>query len=320
MGIYAIGKSGPKEYAKKTVGKEKHIEDFLEKNIRVLDPGIFVIGRQVRTDGNNSIDLMGMDREGNTVIIELKRDMTARQVISQALDYAVWVEGADYDTLNNIAKKSHLGKNSDLYGLFQSKFGSVPEPWNDNQKIYIVAERIDEKTGEIALYLRRREVDIRCAELNFYEGAGEDIVNVNFVVGDPSDTIDVMGEKTILTWDDVIKNATDENRSAVSDLITAVQTKLKPLTNPRGKFYHMKVSGKEKKNKFATIACQKKSAYVIFRVDPDTFEHDENPEILPGYKWFFPEGEAKRQISITKSNVELILQCLEHAHAVVSRL
>ena len=108
MVIYEISDSGKKEYVRKTVGKEKHIEDFLEKHVTVLDKGIFVIGRQVRADGKNSIDLIGMDGEGNTVIIELKRGMTAREVISQILNYAVWAESIGYDDLNAIAKeKTH---------------------------------------------------------------------------------------------------------------------------------------------------------------------------------------------------------------------
>lgn len=319
MGIYVIGESGPKEYAKKTVDKEKHIEDFLEKNVKVLDPNIFVIGRQVRTEGNNSIDLMGMDRDGNAVIIEIKRGRTARQVVSQALDYAVWAEGADYDVLNDIAKKSHLGKKDDLYGLFQSKFRAVPEPWNANQKIYIVAEQIDEKTLEVASYLRRRSVDIKCVEFNFYGDAGNEIVHVNFVVGDPSDMIDETGEKDAPAWEDMLGNADDANRSLVSDLIRAVKDRLKPYAGPQSKYYYMRVAKKDKKNLFGAIVCNKKSAYVSFRVDPDTFEHDENTEIRSGYRWFFTK-ETERRISLTKSNFELVLQCLAHSHNVTSKL
>ena len=262
---------------------------------------------------------MGMDKEGNAVIIELKRRITTRQVISQTLDYAVWVEGADYDMLNNIAKKSHLGEHDDLYGLFQSKFKSVPEPWNDNQKIYIVAERIDEKTGEMASYLRRRSIDIKCVELNFYGDNGNKIVHVDFVVGDPSDTMDEMGEKATTTWEDAFGRSDDANRSIVSDLISAVEDRLKPLAGPQSKYYYMRVAGKDKKNLFGTIVCNKKSAYVSFRVDPDTFEYDENAEIRSGYRWFFSK-ETERRISLTKPNFKLVLQCLDHSHGVTSRL
>ena len=70
MGIYVISKTGTEEYARKTVEKEKHIEDFLEKHATVLGADVFVIGRQVQTGDKNAIDLMGMDESGNTVIIE----------------------------------------------------------------------------------------------------------------------------------------------------------------------------------------------------------------------------------------------------------
>lgn len=319
MGIFVIDKTGTKEYARKAVEKEKHIEDFLEKHVKVLDPGVFVIGRQVQAGGKNSIDLMGVDRDGNAVIIELKRGMSPREVISQALDYAVWAARAGYDELNGIAKKEHLGKYDDLHCLFQSKFNSVPEPWNDNQKIYIVAERIDEKTKEIARYLRVHGVDIKCVELNFYGGAGKEIVNANFVVGDPSDTIDEMGEKAAQTWEDVFDNADEDNRSTVSDLISAAENRLKLRAGPQSRFYYMRVSGKARKSLFGAIVCQKKSAYLSFRVDPDTFQHDDSPEIRSGYRWFFTK-DTERRISLTRANFDLILRCLEHAHNVTSKL
>ena len=309
-----IDKTGIKEYTRKTVRKETYIEDFLEKHVAVLDPNILVIGRQVRTDNNKLIDLMGIDSEGNAVVIELKRGMTARDAISQALDYAVWAENADYDKLNSIVKKKHLGKYKDLYGLFNSNFKTIPEPWNENQKIYIIAERIDEKTREMASYLSRRNVDIKCVELNFYKNAEQDVVNVDFVVGDPTDTLDKSSGKNAPTWDDLLNNATDDTRSVVSALVQAVEKlEPKPLAGPQSKYYYMRVSGKAKKNLFGAIVCQKKSAYVAFRVNPDTFEHDDNPEIISNYKWFFTK-ETERKITLTKHNSDLILRCLKHAY------
>ena len=319
MGIFAIDKTGTKEYARKTVEKERHIENFLEKHIEVLDHGIFVIGRQVRAGDKNSVDLMGMDRDGNAVIIELKRGMSAREVISQALDYAVWAASAGYDELNGIAKKKHLAKYGNLHELFQSKFNATPEPWNGNQKIYIVAERIDKKTREIAQYLREHGVDIKCVEFNFYEGAGKEIVHANFVVGDPANVMDEMDDKTTQTWEDALNNADEDNRATVSDLISAAEKKLKPLAGPQSKYYYLRVDGKARKNLFGAIVCQKKSAYVSFRVDPDTFPHDDSPEIRSGYRWFFTK-ETERRVSLTRPNFNLILRCLKHAHDVTANL
>ena len=318
MGIFAIDKAGTKEYTRKTVERERYIEDFLEKRIEVLDHDIFVIGRQVRTVDKKSVDLMGMDRDGNAVIIELKRGMSAREAISQALDYAVWAASAGYDDLNGIAKKKHLAGYGNLHELFQSRFNSVPEPWNDNQKIYIVAEQIDEKTEEMAQYLRDHGVDIKCVEFNFYEGIRKEIVHTNFVVGDPSNVMDNIDDKATQTWEDALNNANEDVRSAVSDLISAAG-KLNPLAGPQSRYYYLRVNGKARKNLFGAIVCQKKSAYVSFRADPDTFPYDDSPQIRSGHRWFFTK-DTERRISLTRPNFDLILRCLEHAHDVTSNL
>lgn len=319
MGIFVIDKAGTKEYTKKPVGKENYIEDFLEKHIEVLDPGIILIGRQVRTGSKKLIDLMGLDRDGNTVIIELKRGISPREVISQVLDYAVWTESVGYDDLNNIIKKKHLLKHDNLHDLFKSKFNSVPEPWNNNQKIYIVAEQLDAKTREMAQYLRNRDVDIKCVELNFYENAEKEIVSTNFVVGDQSDTINEMNEKSSYTWDDALDNTNEDTRKTVESFIEAVKKELNPDGGPQSRWYYMRVPDKPTKNQFGAIICQKKSAYVSFRVDPDTFQHDDNSEIKSISRWFFTKG-TERRVNLTRSNFDLILRCLKHAYDVTSKL
>ena len=50
------------------------------------DGGILIIGRQVRTDLGGFIDLLGVDRGGNVVVVELKRDRTPRDAVAQPLN------------------------------------------------------------------------------------------------------------------------------------------------------------------------------------------------------------------------------------------
>ena len=40
--------------------------------------------------------MLGVDKYGNTVIIELKRNKTPRETIAQLLEYASYVENLDY--------------------------------------------------------------------------------------------------------------------------------------------------------------------------------------------------------------------------------
>lgn len=84
--------------------REKTLESWLEQNPDTIveDGMLLVIGRQVKTDLNSYIDLLALDRAGNTVVIELKRDRTPRDVIAQALEYASFIEQIDYDPLEAI--------------------------------------------------------------------------------------------------------------------------------------------------------------------------------------------------------------------------
>jgi len=77
---------------------------LLEKNPEYFFEGsnVLIIGRQVTTNLNTFIDLLGIDKSGNTVIIELKRAKTPRETIAQLLEYASFVETLDYAQLNTI--------------------------------------------------------------------------------------------------------------------------------------------------------------------------------------------------------------------------
>ena len=65
---------------------ESRLQDWLVRDISILDPRLLVIGREVETDFGGFIDILCIDAEGDLVIVELKRDRTPREVTAQALD------------------------------------------------------------------------------------------------------------------------------------------------------------------------------------------------------------------------------------------
>jgi RecB family endonuclease NucS len=58
--------------------EEAILEDWLESNPDgiVEDGRILIIGRQVVINFGGFIDLLGLDRKGDVVVVELKRDRT----------------------------------------------------------------------------------------------------------------------------------------------------------------------------------------------------------------------------------------------------
>ena len=132
---------------------EERIEKWLEQDISIVSDDLLVIGRQVETDFGGVIDLLCIDREGNLVIIELKRDKTPREVTAQALEYASWVKELSSERIMEISSRYFGGKTS-LENAYRQRFGEeLPEVLNERHQILIVASRVDSSTERIIQYL-----------------------------------------------------------------------------------------------------------------------------------------------------------------------
>ena len=68
---------------------------------------LLLIGRQTSAIqeeyGTIFPDLLGLDKDGNLVIIELKKGRTPREVIAQLLEYAAWANDLSDEKIYDIA-------------------------------------------------------------------------------------------------------------------------------------------------------------------------------------------------------------------------
>ena len=155
--------------------------NLLEKNIGVLMPDAFIIGRQVMTGHGLWIDLLALDKDGDLVIIELKKAKTRYKVVDQIWHYFTWIKKQSYDEINDIAKKKHLQDYHSIDQKFNDYFKRSPDKWNSHQKLIIVGEKIDEETKEIASTIKESGENITCIELNVYDNSPEKIVVIRHV-------------------------------------------------------------------------------------------------------------------------------------------
>lgn len=147
---------------------EKELEDLLAEHIEILNPDWLLIGRQVRTVAGKYIDLLCMDHDGDLVVVELKKDLTPREVTAQAIDYASCM--ADL-TLEKLAEQylQFSGGKVTINEAYQKKYGTVldEDSINQNVKMVIVAAKMDDSTERIIRYLREKyEVDINIMFFN----------------------------------------------------------------------------------------------------------------------------------------------------------
>jgi hypothetical protein len=154
---------------------EQMLEDWITGNPSILGLDMFLIGRQVITGFGGRIDLLGIDRDGDLIIFELKRDKTPRDIIAQTLDYASWVTDLDYDDIDSITKR-FLDK--DLYTAYAEHFGDdPPEEVNLSHQMVIVASELDEASERIIQYLSSTHgVNINGIFFNYFKKDGATIL------------------------------------------------------------------------------------------------------------------------------------------------
>ena len=151
------------------INLEERLEEWLASDISVLDPNLLLIGRQVRTDFAGALDLLCLDSAGDTVVVELKRGQTPREVAAQVLDYASWVRDLPHERITTIADK-HFGNSDSLASAFQDRFEKpLPDELNLGHRSLIVAESMDSSTERIVRYLSSMDVPINIATIQHFQ-------------------------------------------------------------------------------------------------------------------------------------------------------
>ena len=159
---------------------ESVLENWLEENPKGIleDSDVLIIGRQVRTTLGGFIDLLGVDRQGDMVIIELKRDKTPRETVAQALEYASFIEGLDFAGLEDICCSYMNDETLNLTEFHRDRFGLGSDDavaFNKDQRMVLVGQRISPEIRQTALFLGSKGVRVTCVEFTYFQTEdGED--------------------------------------------------------------------------------------------------------------------------------------------------
>lgn len=323
MSLYEHDNEKITEYVRVTMPSEKDIEDFLHRHPDLVERDMMIVGRQVETDSGVRIDLLGLDKDGNVVVIEVKKGDAPRDTVSQILDYAVWVNDIGYDELNGTYRRLVKNYNDrgywwgveqppdDLYAAVKDRFGSVPQPFNPEQRLYVVGEGIDEKTDGMCAYLRQNGLKIWCVSVGFFGDNGDDKdiqKRIRAVHTDASEERRDNGgafdkwEYNMRHCGAGTREAIDKVMSYVKELGCTVEISKKAATCT---FY-------AEGTRFAVIYAYKTKDYGHFDFisDPQYDFDDERVEGPPTYTFV----DIGRAVRIIPENVDLIAKCARHAY------
>lgn len=139
--------------------KEARLQEIITDDISIVDPGLLVIGREVTTPFRGRIDILAIDADGRLSVIELKRDLSPRDIVAQALDYGSWVRRMTTDEIAEtfIRYQERFHQEDSPKGIdeaLRDRFGNVPDELNTAHKLVVVAAELDPSTERIVTYLQ----------------------------------------------------------------------------------------------------------------------------------------------------------------------
>jgi len=132
-----------KSMAEVGLKETEHLEKWIKTNPIILGQDILIIGEQVRTK-SGPLDFLGIDKSGNLIVIELKRDKLPREVLSQAIDYVSDVASWDLDKIDEICLKN---TEQGIEDYLNENFGDIDLDnliINGTQRILLVGFAVDE--------------------------------------------------------------------------------------------------------------------------------------------------------------------------------
>lgn len=166
--LWTIGKI-PLRVATSKLANETQLEDMIIAEPRILSDEWMLIGRQIDTTTGGRVDLLAIAPDASLVLIELKKDKTPREVISQVLDYGYWV--GDLEAGDIAAIYARFKPGCSLAKDFRTHFGHdlVEDEINQVHQLVVAASSLDPRTERIVRYLDNWDIPINILYFEIFQ-------------------------------------------------------------------------------------------------------------------------------------------------------
>jgi hypothetical protein len=166
------------------------LQRLLRTQIEVLSDDLYVLSEEFGDweDSKRRIDLLAIDREANLVVIELKRTNDGGHMELQAIRYASMVSTMTFERaerihdefLIRIGQREKSAKESILEFLKWDQPNE--EAFALDVRIFLVSEDFGKELTTAVLWLRERDIDIRCIRLRPYQDGNSRLIDVQQII------------------------------------------------------------------------------------------------------------------------------------------
>jgi hypothetical protein len=171
------------------------LQRLLRAHIDVISPDTLVIAEEFG-DWDRSqrrIDLLGIDKEANLVVVELKRTDDGAQMELQALRYAAMIARMTFDEAATVYSRLLAASGSesesrdsilDFLGWADPSDGEFAR----NVRIVLAAGDFSPEVTSTVLWLNERDIDITCIRMRPYQLGEQLLLNVEQIIPLPEAT------------------------------------------------------------------------------------------------------------------------------------
>jgi len=176
-------------FAREGILERSRLQRILRGHVDVISPGTLVIGEEFgEWEGSRRrIDLLGVDKEANLIVIELKRSEDGEHMELQALRYAAMVSTLTFDRAVEIygGYLQSIGKDEEPQELLLEFLG-WDEPDEDafaqDVRIVLASADFSREVTTSVLWLNEHGLDIRCVRLRPYQDRARVLIDVQQVI------------------------------------------------------------------------------------------------------------------------------------------
>jgi len=210
------------------------LEEWIISNPSIVGSDLIIIGKQVTTK-SGPLDLLAIDKSGNTVVIELKRDKLPREALVQAIDYASDIAYWSIDKLSEVCIKFH---NKSLEEILSANFQDVDLESinvNESQRIILVGFSIESSLERMIEWLSDKyDVNINAVILNYIKTkSGDELITRTSIISEEVEQQKIKKKKKFeIPMSDEPGNYDDETlRELLTDYLSRNQITIQRIKN-----------------------------------------------------------------------------------------
>ena len=179
-------------FAQQGLQERKNIQALLKSRPEVISPDTLIVAEEFGDweDSRRRIDLLGIDKNANLIVIELKRTEDGGHMELQAVRYASMISAMTFDML--VAHYQQFLKDNDDNRDARDRLVEFLN-WDDSDdqslgediQIVLASAEFSKELTTSVLWLNEQGLDIRCVRMRPYNNDGQVLLDVQTIIPIP---------------------------------------------------------------------------------------------------------------------------------------